>query len=260
MTLLDRMLRSASHARSFLDAEARREVIRFVRSRWNSDGGACGRDGQSDLYYTAFGALCLRILRGRIPILRLRKYLETFGDGAELDAVHLFCLIQLRTAYPLSGARRQQFRQRLEALPVASPYDQFIQRLAMEALLKKNVAAEAIAAKSSALQTTPNLAAVAVLNQRPDPHLEALLLERACASGGFCASTALPQPDLLSTATALFALRELRADLSSIRMACLDFIESLWRESGGFSGYTQDRFEDVEYTFYALLGIGCLME
>lgn len=65
--------------------------------------------------------------------------------------------------------------------------------------------------------------------------------------------------DLLSTATALFALRKCRADFDPVR-PCLEFVESLWRDSGGFAGHAADDIEDVEHTFYARLSIDCLMQ
>ena len=89
---------------------------------------------------------------------------------------------------------------------------------------------------------------------------EKALFERICSGGGFAATEQLGKADLLSTATALFALWSLRADLDLIRRPCLDYVESLWRDSGGFAGHIADEIEDVEYTFYALLSIGCLMQ
>lgn len=47
-------------------------------------------------------------------------------------------------------------------------------------------------------------------------------------------------------------------ELDLVRRSCLEFIESLWRDSGGFAGHVADEIEDGEYTFYALLSIGCL--
>ena len=107
---------------------------------------------------------------------------------------------------------------------------------------------------------TPSLAAAIIVNQPADKAAAEVLLNRACRSGGFAATGQLNTADLLSTATALFALRTLHTDLDPIRRPCLEFVESLWRDSGGFAGHAADEFEDVEYTFYALLSVGCLMQ
>ncbi|MBN2685586.1 MAG: hypothetical protein JXR40_09930 [Pontiellaceae bacterium] len=256
--MLDRMLRTTANARAYLDSGARREVVEFVRSRWNPDGGVRGRDERSDLYYTAFAAMCMRALRGQVPLRRLWNYVRSFDDGAELDAVHLFCLIRLRSIFPMTPGLRRRFAEALEERQAESTYDRFIRMLTTESLNLDNAPPAAEPLEPG--QTTTNLAALAVIHQRPDPELAALIMDRFCATGGFSASPAIPRADLLSTGTALFALNVLEADLAPVRDACLDFIESLWRESGGFAAYNEDGFEDVEYTFYALLGIGCLME
>ncbi len=79
--------------------------------------------------------------------------------------------------------------------------------------------------------------------------------------GGFLANPTAPVPDLLSTATVLYALHRLRYPLDPARRnACLRFIESVMAESGGFCGHGMDDTPDCEYTFYALLALGCLAE
>ena len=91
----------------------------------------------------------------------------------------------------------------------------------------------------------------------PDRIIE-WLLARADTNGGFLASPAAPMPDMLSTATALYALQQTGVGLDSIRVPCLRFIEGLQTESGGFCGHWLDDAPDCEYTFYALLALGCL--
>lgn len=84
------------------------------------------------------------------------------------------------------------------------------------------------------------------------------LLARAHSSGGFTAGPGVPMPDLLSTATSLHALAAMGAPLEPIREPCLDFIDSLWTNQGGFHGHWLDDALDCEYTFYGLLAIGHL--
>lgn len=103
------------------------------------------------------------------------------------------------------------------------------------------------------------MAAAAVLNGRPDGKAVERLLGRYCAGGGFRANAQAPLPDLLSTGVALVALKTMGANLDEIREPCLGFVESLWRDGGGFGGHDADLFEDTEYVFYALLSIGCLI-
>lgn len=84
------------------------------------------------------------------------------------------------------------------------------------------------------------------------------LLARVHPQGGFLAAPHAPIPDLLSTATALHALSGLQRDLEPFREACLDFVDTLWTNQGGFHGNWTDEILDVEYTFYGLLALGHL--
>jgi hypothetical protein len=82
------------------------------------------------------------------------------------------------------------------------------------------------------------------------------LLDRCHSSGGFLATPDAPMPDLLSTATALHALAGLQVPLGGLADRCLDFVDSLWTNRGGFFGSWADDDVDCEYTYYGLLAIG----
>ena len=56
-----------------------------------------------------------------------------------------------------------------------------------------------------------------------------------------------------SVATALHALASLKVELGSRKEPCLDFIDTLWNNRGGFCGNWEDGQLDCEYTYYALL-------
>jgi hypothetical protein len=109
--------------------------------------------------------------------------------------------------------------------------------------------------------TNATAAAITVLRQlhQPvDPASGDWLLARHHPQGGFLAAPQAPIPDLLSTATALHALSGLERDAGAIRETCLDFIDTLWTNEGGFHGHWGDDLLDVEYTFYGLLALGHL--
>lgn len=257
-SLADRLSRTAAGARGFLEWKSRRHVARFILSRQNSDGGFRGKSAESDLYYTLFAIAGLKALGAPIPAWRLWNFLRKFGDGHTLDLVHLSCLIRLRTAFPMTGKTRRNLFQTLENKPAESAYDHFLKQLAGDGLgnARLPVAPQPVMLSDP----TPNLAAAVIVHPPQDQSAVRALFARVCPSGGFAANDYLGTADLLSTATALFALRTLRADMDVIRRPCLSYIETLWRDSGGFSGHVADEFEDVEYTFYALLSIGCLMQ
>lgn len=112
-----------------------------------------------------------------------------------------------------------------------------------------------------AAATTVGAAAVSVLRHLDEPvppGAAAWFLSQRHPRGGFRANRAAPVPDLLSTATALHALKEMGQDLGSVREPCLDFVDSLWTNEGGFHGHWADDVLDSEYTFYGLLALGCL--
>lgn len=109
--------------------------------------------------------------------------------------------------------------------------------------------------------TNATAAAVAVLRSLGVPVSPATgdwLMARAHPQGGFLAMPDAPMPDLLSTATALHAVAGLGVAIEGIRENCLDFLDSLWTNEGGFHGHWGDDRPDCEYTFYGLLALGHL--
>lgn len=86
----------------------------------------------------------------------------------------------------------------------------------------------------------------------------AWLSQRLHPNGGFTASPTAPIPDLLSTAVALHALAGMQFPLRELRESCLDFLDTLWTNQGGFHGHWADDVLDCEYTFYGLLALGHL--
>lgn len=83
------------------------------------------------------------------------------------------------------------------------------------------------------------------LNARIDKH------------GGFNAGENVPVADVLSTATALTALKMAGSDMKQY-FQTINFINLHWDTSGGFFGSIADMHPDIEYTFYALLSLGMI--
>jgi hypothetical protein len=112
-----------------------------------------------------------------------------------------------------------------------------------------------------ASSTNATAAAVTALSQfhiQPSGAAGDWLLARRHREGGFCAGPGVPMPDLLSTATSLHALAALERPLGEFRETCLDFIDTLWSNEGGFHGHWADDTLDCEYTYYGLLALGHL--
>jgi prenyltransferase beta subunit len=256
-SVADRLIHMAATSSIFLERESRRAIARFILSRQNADGGFSGRDQASDLYYTLFAAAGLRALGWRLPIFRLWKYVRSFGSGEDLDLVHLVCLIRLRGLFPMLAATRRRLLAALDRHDSGTAYDPFIRLMAADASVEERAPEQAL--RIAADSPTTTIAAGMIVNSEPDEAAQNLLMGRVCPTGGFAPVARVGAPDLLSTATALFALADQGADLDQVREPCMEYIESLWRDSGGFAGHAADEFEDVEYTFYGLLSIGCLM-
>jgi prenyltransferase beta subunit len=272
--------------------ESRDLVSAFLRERVNPDGGFQDRAGASDLYYTVFGLDALIALQEEIPTARTAAYLDSFGDGAGLDFVHLACLARGWAALRRPPDARLVDRllagieacrsvdggyATMPAAPHGSAYGAFLAMGAYQDLGRAVPAAEGVAASLGRLRaadgsygnhpgltsgvTTATAAAVLVLRHLDAPLDRAAglwLLDRCHARGGFFASSSTPVPDLLSTATALHALSALHLPIAGLRDPCLDFVDSLWTNRGGFFGTWADDAVDCEYTYYALLALGHL--
>jgi prenyltransferase beta subunit len=275
--------------------DARDLVQHFLLEQRHPDGGFQDRSGDPDLYYTVFGLEGLVALRTEPPMAETAAYLRKFGAGAGLDFVHLACLARTWATVStseggLSDELRDAIAARLETFRSADGgyaqtpdeesgtiYAAFLAMGAYQDLKRDMPDAERLLPTIAALRapdggytnfpgmdvglTSTTAAAVAIHRQlgRPiegDPG--AWLLARYHAQGGFVAAPEVPMPDLLSTATALHALAILQVPLAPIQDSCLDFIDTLWTNRGGFYGSWADDCVDCEYTYYGLLALGHL--
>jgi prenyltransferase beta subunit len=272
--------------------ESRDLVAAFLRARLNPDGGFQDRAGSSDLYYTVFGLDGLIALQETIPTDRTAAYLARFGDGTALDFVHLSCLARAWAALrqPLDDERIERVLARVEqhrssdggyatttGAADGSAYAAFLALGIYHDLDRPLPDPDRLLASVRTLRaadgsygnhpglptglTTSTAAAVMIfrhLEATPERDAGMWLLDRCHAAGGFFAAPAAPMPDLLSTATALHALSSMHIPLTGVREPCLDFIDSLWTNRGGFFGTWADTEVDCEYTYYALLALGHL--
>jgi hypothetical protein len=272
--------------------ESRDLVTAFLRERLNPDGGFQDRSGASDLYYTVFALDALIALQAELPVDQTAAYLDRFANGDVLDFVHVCCLARAWAALrrPIDGALARRLIARLEACrsldggyataagaPYGSAYAAFLAMGAYQDLGRELPAPDGVLRSLRALRaadgsygnhpglrsglTTTTAAAVLLLRQLEAPanrDAGMWLLDRCHARGGFFASPSTPVPDLLSTATALHALSTLHVPIGGLCDPCLDFVDSLWTNRGGFYGTWADDSVDCEYTYYALLALGHL--
>ena len=288
------LIQAASRAPRLL-GESSALVRKFVLSKQNEDGSFQDRTGRSDLYYTVFGLELMRALD--VPMTRepLRSHLASFEDGESLDFVHLCCLARCRALlgdiHPEKTSLNERLVHRIEYYRTddggyhpacgsahGTAYAAFLALGAYQDLQTKlpNLAglrnalqqlatpdggwANELPAKLASTNSTA--AAVGVLGHigAGSEILKAGQWLRAQAHplGGFRASTFAPVPDLLSTATALHTLASMGISIAPFREPCLNFIDTLWSNDGGFHGHWEDDILDIEYTFYGLLALGHL--
>lgn len=267
-------------------------VEAFLRSQQNPDGGFKDRSGNSDLYYTVFGMEALRALR-KEESTPVTDYLRSFGNGENLDIVHLACLIRCwantqRGVPPLDVAaiakRLESYRtmdggyNTIAKSADGTAYGCFLILNAYQdlqypmprpdrlyeclQLLRADDGGYANQQDAPMGLTPSTAAACSILRHLDEPAPAGMpewLLARQHPDGGFYATPMTPMPDLLSTATALHALSGMQVALEEpVREGCLDFIDTLWTNRGGFYGNWTDDVLDCEYTYYGLLALGHL--
>jgi prenyltransferase beta subunit len=274
-------------------------VREFLRRQLAPNGGFRGRDGRSDLYYTVFGLEASLALGVELPRERISAYLQGFGAGDSLDLVHLTSLIRCqagtseccaRTAGPardstighlLTYRSQDGGFNTVAGAPRGSVYGCFLALGACQDLDLNPADVDAVAESVRSLQvsdggysnepavtvsvTPATAAAISILHYLKRPVPEAAvrwLLDRVGRQGGFAAIPSagnLAVPDLLSTATALFALARVGALAPDAREKHLGYLDSLWSPQGGFRGHRADEIVDCEYTYYGLLSLGILV-
>jgi hypothetical protein len=268
------------------------KTLRYILSLQNSDGGFRGRTAQSDLYYTVFAVDVLCAAGAEFDRSGLMRYIRAF-EPENLDFVHVCCLIRCAAVMNILEAglkskilsRFKQFLcgdglyHHVQAGQNGSVYGTFMAFSASQDL--KEILIDPAKLLSvlnkfcnsngsykneygQGAGTLPSTAAAMVMHAQlenpPDQAAIQWIFSCMTEEDGFAVSPRLPVADLLSTATALEALRQAGADTSSFREQCRVFAASLRQANGGFCANSFDPAVDAEYTFYGLLAIGNLHE
>jgi prenyltransferase beta subunit len=261
----------------------------FLLRQLSPEGAGLDRAGRPDLYYTLFTLAGMQALDVEVPADRVSEYLKTLGDGGGLDFVHLSALARCWAAIGaerFTKASERALLNRIEGyrkpdggyegdpkLAHGTAYGAFVALGAYEDLaqtpprpLQLMQSLKRLETPDGAWNNVPGArtgatnataGAVTLIRHLGFPVNETVgdwLLARSHPPGGFVAV-----PHLLSTATVLHALAAMERRLpSEIHERCLDFIDTLWSNEGGFHGHWADEHLDSEYTFYGLLALGHL--
>ena len=293
MSIRGDMLAAARRAPGMLGDAAAARVRDFLLGRAHPGGGFTDRAGHPDLYYTPFAVDGLLALGAEPAWDPLASFLGRFRTGEGLDLVHLASLVRAWAAAPggrLSAETRDGLLLRLEAFRAADGgyaaaagaargdvYGAFVALGCCQdlgATLRDGVrllrSASSLAAADGGFANEPGMkegitpvtAAAAVLFRELDAPVPTgavpWLRARHAPGGGFVAAPSVPVPDLLSTATALFALSRLGEPLDAMREPCLDYLDALWDPRGSFRGGAGDAVLDCEHAFYGLMALGVL--
>lgn len=299
MTLREDMIQALARAQQLLN-NSTDLVRRYVMNQIGTDGGFHGRDNKSDLYYTVFGIELAIALGCTLPVDLIKKYLDTFDNGHELDLVHLSSLTRSYrnladiSSYTVDSGFKDRVTQRLNALRCGDGgfstnqsdmqgnlYGCFL-ALAMcqdiditvsdpDAIfncLKKLEMDDGGFANEEAgrISTTPSTAAALCSYHMlsyplPEKAIE-WLMNRASKNGGFCAFKSDSPLNMPDLLSTATTLQALSYsyNINIQRELHLDFIDSLWNPKGGFSGTWADPIVDCEYTYYGLLALGYLAD
>lgn len=286
LPLRTRMRNALALGAGLVNEEAREAIAGFVRRTQRPDGGFGGRDRKPDLYYTAFAVELLGVLSDRSLPADTLDFVNAI-DFDSLDLVYLACLARCINRFELRDhvlrGRGHEVLERFRARdggydlkPGAdhgSAYGVFLATLMAEDLGGSLPDRDAALALETCLRaspldhwTAPNLsAAVLALHHAGRPVPEALPSKLAALDhrhGGFRAGVSTRFPDLLSTGVTLFALATACASaVDPLTLAVhREYVELLWQDDGGFAGHVADGVSDCEYTYYALMALGSLVQ
>lgn len=285
-TLSIRLVRTLTAGKELLSAEAFALVSRFVESqRVDGDVAFKNKSGEPDLYYTAFGWLLSYVLGLELDTKKRKAFLDRWQVDRlgliDYAALMRCCLLDElmdkgKLLMAVTGSKRREIRPLTSFREVPqgdfhNPYSQFIWRGLLEdtsneeALDTTDLEAYRVKGKGYANATSKGVAnlnattaALSLIGQATGwkKHVEVeILRDTQEDNGGFKASDIAPVADLLSTATALFVLKQYHV---KSRFNAADFITSHWLDNGGFAATLLDNVSDVEYVFYGLLTLGTL--
>jgi len=260
--------------------EAQACLTDSVRSAQGPDGLFYGRAGQEDLYYTFFGLLLASITGAKIQRKKCDEKLRSM-DFVTLDLVHACAWLRAkrllrRFVLPrwIRNLTNTVPSNLVDLAPSAfpqqdreSPYSQFLLSTIYEdfgkTLRKPNLAEYRLPSglyanlkHHSEYGVNATAAALFLISDEKAGETADALLVLQESDGSFKAVAAAPVGDLLSTATALFALkRRGRGPKISVK----PLLRECFRDNGFFAAAPDDPLGDLEYTVYGLLAMGTLI-
>ncbi|MDA3923538.1 MAG: hypothetical protein PF904_02430 [Kiritimatiellae bacterium] len=272
MQLLKDMQLAVKQGISALDFSALAELFSSVLSLQCSEGGFCGLDGKSDLYYSYFAVFMLEAHGSEYDVDLLMQWVcREFPKSHGVDRICAELLL-LRSGKRSKSAARLSLLKSLLRIGPADSYKLFLTSLLMEQLLPeginrfllKRAAVSTLKRRASddfsSLSTPVAVVCLLLASESGDAvaleRMQTLLTQRHRSSGGYSSAPGI-SADLLSTSVVLFAysLCEISITVDKNDRA---FIELCWQDDGLFSSAPGQVDGDLEHTFYALLALGSI--
>ncbi len=292
MSIRDGIMEYVRRGFGSYDGAQSQRMREFIVGQMSDSGGFIDRDGKDDLYYTVFGLQLVAAAGMDVPYERvsgfLQRYYDKIADFDLLEAASLGrCMGMLPMEYQFD-AIKDMIAERIQAFTSAdgsfalseasesgSIYAAFIavgalqdmgQTITNPRAVVSSIESLALAdgsyvnEKKMPIGMVPSTAAAVVLldillGSVPAKACE-WLMSCNCAEGGF---SAVPggNPDLLSTAVAMYALKSgckcVGSELEGSFYDCGRFADAMKAENGGYYGSPEDKVLDSEYCYYGLL-------
>jgi hypothetical protein len=266
------IIQSLKSGFAVLDETIQQEIINFLESQQHKNGGFTDRARQPDLYYSLFGFWLCLATNNTSQLEKFKSFIKKQKENESLGAVEKMALV-LINAELFKPQKRQSLLSLFQIVfikgkKIGLSYQFFLLTLAVDAQNRNKSIYYFFAGIALFFYKPPeNLpcsiqAALTFAKQKVGlkfkKEQDKLLLYYR-KEGGFKAFDSILNSDILSTAVALFALRETNYDLRLIAPECLDFVQQNYN-SGAFLSSDGDTTRDLEYTFYGLLALGTLVE
>ncbi|MCF6358078.1 MAG: hypothetical protein L3J54_09760 [Draconibacterium sp.] len=255
-----------------LDEETQQQIIIFLETQQHKNGGFTDRGGNPDLYYSIFGFwLCLAgNCTGHLD--SFKSYITTQKDNQKIGPVEQMAVILIDTEL----FKPQKSRSLFSLLKVVFgkgkrielSYKFFLLTLVIDAQNRYNKVYYFFARiwlyfyKPKGNLPCSLMSALTFAKKKVGLNFkkeQQKLISYYKEGVGFRSFASVTNSDILSTAVALFVLRQTNYDLRLITVDCINFIQHNY-SSGAFLSGDGDETRDLEYTFYGLLALGTLIE
>jgi geranylgeranyl transferase type-2 subunit beta len=232
------------------DEERRLRHRQFLLSHRLADGGFRGREGTSDLYYSAFAVRGLGLLGGLTPedCTRLALYLDAI-DWRRLGVIDLMNWLSMAVALQLAGGRD------LLAQLSGDWRSEMLAQLERVRCRDGGYAKSPEGAQGSTYQSFLVLLAYELLGAEV-PRRNALVqffFDRQRDDGGFVEIAPMRRSGTNPTAAAAASLRILGAMDDELRDDIRGFLLDVRSDDGGFQANSRIPFGDALSTFTGLL-------